>query len=162
MLFHLTYSSFAKMAEYRDSPAAIWPNATVIYDLVPAAIALPARLGNVQARFRNHVFFEPRFTLKGNVRVKAVIDRMMILLVTHVKTSWNGIAALLEEDGGRVPFVSDREGYSGDIDWYGGIELPIEMRAGYGPGRVFAIMFQEPTPEKLTRALTEIAGKFGS
>lgn len=161
LCMRLSYTSPAKMAEYRDAPMAASPITTLTYDLVPAEDVLSSPRGAVQARFVGHSVFLPRFTFKGHVMVKAVIDRMMILLVTRDTTSWSGIHGILEDDVGRFPFVSGREGHAGDLNGDGIIELPTEMKSAYGPGRVFAIVFQEPTPKKLSRALREIDGKYG-
>lgn len=156
----LIYTSNEKCESHRLVAPRTLPSSSISYDLKPVERADNSGYAP-QKRFADALVFVPQLTIKGNFSVKAVIDRMIILLVTRDKTSCSGILNGLAAAGIKNCFVSDRIANRGDIKWRGAINLPPEMQLGYDSGRVFAVLMQEPSPQKLTSALKVIEDRWG-
>lgn len=103
----------------------------------------------------------PQVTLKGSIKVKAVIDRMFLIFVTREVTSGVAIRNTLKSELSEICYAADLVSSKNPLNWDGHIEIPPEMNIGYGTGRVFALLIQEPNPEKFTKMLDLIKGKWG-
>ncbi len=102
--------------------------------------------------------FVPELRLKDNVKMRSVIDRLILTFVTSHVTAYNGIKPLFD-DAGLTCYVKDFRRGSATRLYAGGIDLP--PGAPSEPGRTFAVVIQDPEPERLAKALCALDAKIG-
>jgi hypothetical protein len=159
--FALNYSSAAKCTEYRACGSTSFPVSSLRYNVEDAGSNSSDGKSSQQARFKDKVVFVPALKLKGNFSVKAVIDRMIITLVTENIAVAVKIQLALAKDTGARCYVQDLHVASSYIKWRGTIEAPPEAQNITVPGRVFAILVQEPTPQMLQKIIQLIRDRWG-
>lgn len=152
----LKYSSEAKRDEYRGILPVVAPMSAIHFDVAPIA-AVGGR--PTQARFAGRVQFSPGTAIKGNYRIKAVIDRMVVVVMITVPTSHLGIRKVINDELGVSVAVSDVGVKCHDHEWTKRIDLPFAMRH-LGFNRIFAILVQDPTPELISGIVKAVDEKF--
>lgn len=139
----LKYSSDAKRDEYRSTSALTAPISSLHFDVT--AITAPGGT-KTQRRFDGRVRFEPDVGIKGNYSVKAVIDRMVIVVMIAEPTTYSGIRKVIKDAVGVSLAAKDVGVRVHRDEWTKRIILPLPMR-NQGTCRIFAILLQDPTPD---------------
>jgi hypothetical protein len=145
LCFALTYSSNAKRDVYRKPASSGLPTAELRYSVQDAGRYSSKGQASPQARFKGKTVFVPSLVLKGNFSVKAVIDRMIFTVVTTKVTSAQKIQSVLHKNANAACYVKDLNSLHGKLEWRGVLEKPSEAATVEEPGRVFAVLLQEPT-----------------
>ena len=152
----LKYSSEAKRDEYRGTSPVVAPVSSLHFDLTPVTAAGG---GRSQARFDGRVQFSPDIAIKGHFSIKALIDRMVVVVMLAERTSFSGIRKVIKDKLGASVAVSDVGVKCHTEDWTKRIILPHAMRRK-GTNRVFAILIQDPTPDLVAGIVTAVDKSF--
>jgi len=140
----LEYQSDAHAEEHRRLP----PGTTLDPKLRYMPIKTPATLssGKVRSDREGTITLVPNVDIRNDYQVKAVIDRLAILISTTVKIEDKTLKKQIEKKTGRSTFVRDLTKIRNEDVWGAPLPVPdLSKSTGYH----FAIMIQEPTPEVL-------------
>ncbi len=154
----LGYSSTNQEAEYRNAPAGSYATSTLRYQ--PTRVASTSKTGNVRNDIEGRAVLEPELAIRDKFKVKALIDRMAILVNVNDITSWTKIKNAIDREVGAVNFVHDLTipRVEGKPDWRDQIpNLDLSKKTELH----FAIMIQEPNPKILAEILDLIDHNFG-
>jgi len=155
----LCYSSPDQESRYRTISAPIPPLPVMSYAIAPIQKSLKA--GTIRSDRSDRLVFTPEFDVRKQVRVRALIDRMVITL-----RSLRAIAAIalhkeIAKKTGATVFVHDRSPACLPLD---GLESRINPWVGQLPelpsftpkGEHFAIQVQDPDPQVLRAVIHAI------
>ena len=158
--FLLRYSSDAKRDEYRCTGTVTAPAAALRYDETAIRSQPDKPAVAVQKRLQDRSLFTPMITIRGNFKVKALIDRIIILVAVKTPTSWSAVRKAIETKTDVSCLVGDMGAASVRQRYFERVVVPPEM-GGLDTGRVFAIIVQEPTPKLLADILEVISSAWG-
>lgn len=153
----LKYSSDAKRDEYRSNSALTAPMSSLHFD-VTTMTGLGG--GKSQPRFDGRARFVPAIAIKGNYSIKAVIDRMVIVVMIAKSTTYMGIRKVIKDALGVSLAAKDVGVRVHRDEWTKRIILPPAMR-NQGTCRIFAILVQDPTPGRVASIVAAIDQSFG-
>lgn len=152
----LRYSSSAQEEEYRSEAGISLPLSRLRY--LPAPASATSTTGEVRADRKDKIVLMPDVTIRGNYKVEALIDRMVILINTTTPTAPHYLQGKIDKTTGAKVYVHDLKAQSDNADW--GSALPI-TELTTATGQHFAIMIQDPTPELLPAILNVIRDAHG-
>ena len=148
----LRYSTPTVEEDYRQRVVGSLPLATLTYRTERYVAA--AKAASAQASRGNHLLLAPDLDITRHFRVKALIDRMVMLLSTQAKTSGLNIHRVLVQECNFTGLVQDRTSVPVNTkDWRS--KLP-ELDLTKPTGHHFAIVIQEPTQRSMKAALQAI------
>jgi hypothetical protein len=158
----LKYSSEDACLEHRSGLAPPSKLAAIPYLLMPAEDLAKKHAGARQARLLGRTVWKPDVHLREDFSVKAVIDKMIILVGSRDGTSWSGIKTLIDPVVAPTHvFVQDVGSNAGNLGVKTAIIWPRRALGPETPGMSFAILIQEPTPTKLADILNRIRDRYG-
>ncbi len=157
----LRFSCADARAEYRPAALLSLPMRRLDYKLVPAEGYHTPSARGLQRRLKGRVVLVPQVGLVDGYRLQAVIDRVIVLVVTARKTSWNGVQSAFEGATGKRIFVDDRNNPAGNIRWRGISMNDARLVGEHGGGHVFAMQIQDPAPEMLCKGFDAIERAYG-
>ncbi len=144
----LAYSSPAAEVEYRNLPQGSVPATRLHYDIT--SVQATNHGHQLRADRAGRVVFVPDFDI-GQVRVKALLDRIAFTFTTRCKVDHNTLQKAIQAANGHGVYVADRTSRANDdSDWLACLpELDLSQTTGYH----FAVHLQDPTPTRLRAAL---------
>jgi len=150
----LCYFSPATETEYRNagsSPPAI-PNLS--YKILP--ISATSEDHTLRADRVGKVVLKPDHDINRMVSVKALIDRVALVVSTKRLTSYQKLHRAITAKSGATVYVADRTIKPANPEKNKWQTLLPELDLSHLTGQHFAIMVQEPTPENLRLVLNAI------
>jgi len=154
----LCYSSVEQEAAYRNLPAGKLELPKLSYRIDKASSKSPS--GKIRKDLQGRLVLQPELPIRKNFKVQALIDRMAILIDTHSIASRERIKKAIKLRTGADLFVYDRaiNQTGGETGWCDQLpKLDLSKKAG----QHFAIMVQEPDPDKIAAILKVINGEWG-
>lgn len=147
----LAYSSARRESEYRKRPSGALPMARLQYTVEQARFS--SGDGARSDRVRSLVL-RPDVRIRESYRVRALLDRIAILVSTTSNVSERSLLRMLRDRAGLNCFVQDRTSVSQKAP--GWMKMLPKLPHTASTGFHFAIMIQEPDPRLLMRALKMI------
>ncbi|WP_156945966.1 hypothetical protein [Roseicyclus elongatus] len=146
----LVYSSANKEAEYRGGVAPPYTAPVLRYRIEPVQ---PSRPGSqVRADLAGRVVFRPTHRIAGTVSIKALIDRIALIVKTRNCTSDQALRSAITLAGANV-HVEDRTKIGAATDHHASLPtLPISEPTGWN----FAVTVFDPRPKMLRTILDTI------
>ncbi len=144
----LRYSSPAQEEEYRNRARVSLPPSRLRY--LPTATSSTSTSGAVRADRKDKVVLVPDMAMRDNYKVEALIDRMVVLINTTTQTDYSAIKKKIAKSTGTSIYVQDLTISQGAKDWGAPLPVPSPLRK---TGYHFAVMIQDPTPDKLSAML---------
>ena len=146
----LGYSSSARRSEYQGTTAA--PLTRIRYRCTVAG---------KQQRLAGRVRFEPDLLLRENFEITALIDRMIVCFTTKSTATAIDIHNKLHLALALNLMVDDLGAGLKRISWPEPIDPGPRMTVHPAPGNHFALLLQDPTPQKLAEVMTFIDDRWG-
>jgi hypothetical protein len=151
----LPYSAPAQEQECRNRPPGFLPPSTLTYQPVPATSSSTVR--SVRKNRQGKIVLVPQLSIRENFKVRALIDRLVILVSVRKRSTGRGLGMMLNGDAKVTAFVQDTTIPTKAMDWRKQLKEPDWTKL---TGFHFAIMIQDPTPEKLAMVLQLIDDRF--
>jgi hypothetical protein len=147
----LEYQSDTHAEEHRRLPTSAKIHPQIRY--VPQVTSTTSSSGKARADREGTITLVPDVDIRNDYQVKALIDRLAILITTNDKTDRTRLTKQIEKKTGRATFAEDLTNIENKKVWVTPLPLPdLRKLTGYH----FAIMIQEPTPEVLATILRAI------
>ena len=153
----LRYSAPAREEECRNRPPGSLPPATLTYMPVPVSASSSERA--VRKDRQGKIEFVPELPIRKNFMVRSLIDRLVILVSIRKSITGPTLKTSLKSEAKVTSYAQDRTTVGPkETDWRKRLpDLNMSKHTGYH----FAIMIQDPWPEKLVAALEVIDDNFG-
>lgn len=149
----LDYSSPAKKTEYRSCLGPASGQLPVLsYTLEPAK----PTSDTMHASRAGRVVLRPNINVAKSIRITVLIDRMAFSFRTERPTSFTGLKSAIKRKCDVKVYVQDRSESSDNWASY-----PTDTETKAIPERDFAVLLQDPTPDRLQLVLEAIASAAG-
>lgn len=154
----LGYSSTDRKAEYRNMTAGSISTSKLRYQ--PKRVTSTSSTGGMRKDLEGRVALKPEMSILDKFKVKALIDRIAILVNTREVTSWEKVKNAINREVGAINFVHDLTLRRAEDkpDWRDQLPKPDMKKL---TGQHFAILIQEPDPGILARILDLIDRDYG-
>jgi len=152
----LLYSSRDQELQYRNVKAPLPQIPCLNYNITPTLSS--SRTGNIRKDREDRLVLVPNFDIRKEVRVRALVDRMVIVLKTTTAVDAKVLQRKVKVATEATLFVHDRKNLAGKNEWADRLsELPTAAPAG----QHFAILMQDVVPKGLSaiiQTITDCAG----
>lgn len=147
----LEYQSDTHAEEHRRLPSGTKLDPRLRY--VPHMTTATSSTGKARPDRAGTVTLVPDVDIRNDYQVKALIDRVVILINTTVKIDDRMLKEHIEKTTGTATFIRDLTKIKKEDAWGAPLPIPdLSKSTGYH----FAIMIQEPMPEVLAAILKAI------
>ncbi|MDO6483093.1 hypothetical protein [Shimia thalassica] len=154
----LDYSSTDRKAGYRNASNGSIAASNLRYQ--PKHVTSSSSTGSIRKDLEGRIVLKPEMSIRDTFEVRALIDRMVILINTRNITTKTQIKNVIDREVGAITFVHDLtiRRTDGKPDWRDQLPAP---QAGKKTGQHFAIMIQDPDSENLVTILDIIDREHG-